>query len=419
VEYAEPNILYKPQSLPNDPNFNKLWFLRNTGQTVNGKIGLAGADISAVKAWDLETGDHEIVIAVIDTGVAYDHPDLINNVWTNKNEMVNNGIDDDNNGYIDDVNGWDFVNNDNNPSDYSSDLYGDGHGTHVAGTIAAQGNNGIGICGVMWRAQIMPLQIFDLFKKNSFEDAFIQLVNIIFAIEYAVDNGAKIINCSFGGTSYSPFHYDIINYAHQKGVLLVIAAGNYSNNIDTIPFYPASYNLPNIISVAATNENDGLSSYSNYGLQSVDVSAPGGSINNYKGNIYSTTPPERVTRFYDDFENGGAKWFTSGIYEPWSIGYDPIFGSKTAQDSAGFYHINESSYLKTANPINANNCRGFHFQYLIDYSLENGYDFLFFEVSIDGLNYETVFYFTGFSNGIVPVEQWAVKMWESFIYNFD
>ena len=324
VEYSEPNILYKPQSLPNDPNFNKLWFLRNTGQTVNGKIGLAGADISAVNAWDLETGDHEIVIAVIDSGVAYDHPDLINNVWTNTNEVANNGIDDDNNGYIDDVHGWDFVNNDNNPSDYSTDLYGDGHGTHVAGTIAAQGNNGIGVSGVMWQAQIMPLQIFDLFQINSFENTIIQLVNIISAINYAVDNKAKIINCSFGSSLFSQFQYDALNLANQKGVLVIVAAGNDTTNNDTSPKYPASYNLANIISVAATNENDGLASYSNYGLQSVDVAAPGGSVNNNRPNIYSTTPPERVVLFYEDFEDGGAKWLTDGIYEPWSIIYDPI-----------------------------------------------------------------------------------------------
>jgi len=226
VEYAEPNYLYKPQAVPNDPLFNQLWYLNNSGQTVHGTAGTPGADISATQAWNIETGSSGIVIAVIDSGVAYDHPDLINNVWTNRNEIPGNGIDDDHNDYIDDVHGWDFVNNDNNPSDYSRDVYGDGHGTHVAGIIAAQGNNGLGTTGVMWHAQIMPLQIFDLFYVNSFAANLIQQVNILLAIAYAVENGAKIINCSFGGGPYSQFTHDQISYANQHGVLVVIAAGN-------------------------------------------------------------------------------------------------------------------------------------------------------------------------------------------------
>jgi thermitase len=430
VEYAEPNIFYKPLSAPNDPDFDKLWFLENRGQIVNGKIGTPGADISAAKAWDLETGSHGIVIAVIDSGVAYDHPDLNNNVWVNTDEVANNGIDDDNNGYIDDVYGWDFVNNDNNPSDYSSDLYGDGHGTHVAGTIAAQGNNDIGVCGVMWRAQIMPLQIFDLFQINTFDNKIIQLVNIILALEYAVDNNAKIINCSFGGPLSSQFVYDAISLANQKGVLVIVAAGNDGSNNDLYPNYPASYDLPNIITVAATNESDELSSYSNYGQQTVDIAAPGGSITNNQPNIYSTTPPERVVLFYDNFEDGGAKWLTSGIYEPWSIGYDPVFGSNTAQDSVDNYYNNESSTMRTANPIKTNNCKGLHFKFLIDYALEDGYDFLYIEGSNDGLNYDTAYYATGFSNGIVSVFDWGneielgdiylrFRLESDYVYNYD
>ncbi len=407
VEYAEPNMLYKPLTIPNDTDMNRLWYLHNTGQQVNGKIGLVGADISAEKAWDLETGNRDIVIAVIDSGVAYDHPDLKNNVWTNENEIPDNGIDDDNNGFIDDVHGWDFVNNDNNPSDYSTDCYGDGHGTHVAGIIAAQGNNGIGISGIMWSAQIMPLQIFDLFQIDSFENSIIQLVNIVSAITYAVENNANIVNCSFGSYLFSQFIYDALNLANQKGVLVIAAAGNDNINNDQLPKYPASYNLPNIISVAATNEKDEISSYSNYGMQSVDVAAPGGSVSNGKANIYSTTPPEREVLFYDDFEDGGSKWMTYGIYESWGIGYDPIFGSKTAQDSIYSYHVNESSNFRTKNPIDARNCKGLHFQFLIDYSLEDGYDYLYIEGSEDNINYETAYFATGFSNGIVPVFEWA------------
>jgi len=375
---------------------------------VNGTNCKAGADICATEAWDYETGSSSIVIAVIDSGVAYDHPDLNANTWTNGDETPGNGTDDDDNGYIDDVHGWDFVNEDNNPSDYSRDLYGDGHGTHVAGIIAAQGNNGAGISGVMQNASIMPLQIFDLFQAGSFLEGIIQAINIILAIEYAADNGAKVINCSFGGSGYSQFQYDAIEYANQKGVLIVAAAGNETNNNDTNPTYPAGYNLPNIISVAATEEVDELASYSNYGVLSVDVAAPGGSA--AVPNIYSTTPPERVILFQDDFESGGNKWVTGGIYESWSIAYDSFFGSNVVKDSFGLYHENEYSYLETAEQIDAENCRGLYLELKIDYSLEDNYDFLYIQGSTDGVNYETGYYATGDSGGVNQFRDWEGEL---------
>ena len=428
IKYIEPNFLYKPQTLPNDPKFNNLWFLSNTGQTVNGLSGIAGADISAPAAWDIETGNHAVVIAVIDSGVAFDHPDLQHNVWTNPAEILGNDIDDDHNGYVDDIHGWDFVNDDNNPSDYSTDVYGDGHGTHVAGTIAAEGNNGIGVSGVMWHAQIMPLQIFDLFNQSSLYAAIIQSINIISAIEYAVDNGARIINCSFGGAPYSQSFYDILEYANQHEVLVVCAAGNAENNNDILPLYPASYDLPNIISVAATNESDELSSYSNYGLQSVDVAAPGGS--GMWGNIYSTVPPERITLFYDDFESGGDQWYTSGIYEAWSIGYNATFSSNVIRDSVLWYHENESSYLRMIHPIDARNCRGLVLTLEIAYDLEEDFDYCYMEASWDSFNWYDVSYVTGSSNGIIQYYEWyseldlgqfylGVRLDSDYSYNYE
>lgn len=418
IQHTEPNNLSKPMSIPNDPEFNKLWHLRNTGQEVNGIPGVPGADISIDEAWNLETGSPNMVIAVIDTGVAFEHPDLSNNIWLNTDEISGNGIDDDNNGYIDDIVGWDFVNNDNNPSDYSKDLYGNGHGTHVAGIIAAQGNNGIGVTGVMWRCKIMPLQIFDLFEINSFLDSLIQEVNIILAIEYAVDNGAKIINCSFGGGSFSQFTYDMINYANQNGVLIVAAAGNDGSDNDVNSKYPSSYDLPNIISVAATNASDELSSYSNYGIQSVDVAAPGG--NAPIANIYSTVPPERETLFYDDFESGGSKWLTSGIYENWSLGYSTLFGSTVIQDSVGYYHTNENSWLATASPIAVTQCKGLHFELKYYKELENTFDYLYMELSKDGINYIPAGGFTGFSSRVETYREWAddQKFTASFYLRF-
>ena len=406
IEYAEPNYVYAPQAVPNDPDFGLLWHLRNTGQWVNGSAGTPGADIAAVDAWDVETGDPGIVVAVIDSGVAYEHPDLIRNVWTNRGEIPDNGLDDDGNGYADDVHGWDFVNDDNNPSDYSVDLYGDGHGTHVAGIIAAEGNNGIGTTGVMWRAQIMPLQVFDLFQVDAFEG--IQNTLILAAVEYAVENGARIVNCSFGGYGESAAMFDILDFADRNGVLVVAAAGNESINNDILPIYPASYDLPNLISVAATDEDGGLAAYSNFGVDSVDVAAPGG---NYFSNILSTTPPDREVLFFEDFEGGADAWETGYRFEAWSTVFSKDFGSKVIQDSIADYHENEESYLKMRDPIRAENYRGLHIQFRTRYLLETDRDFLYVEGSTDGENFSVDFpvtgSITGFSTGVRRLNGWG------------
>ncbi|MBI4654720.1 MAG: S8 family serine peptidase [Nitrospirae bacterium] len=263
VEYAEPNYIWKTNIIPNDPDFSKLWGLNNTGQTG----GTFDADIDAPEAWDTLTGSR-VVIAVIDTGVNYNHLDLKDNVWTNSGEICGNKIDDDKNGYVDDCYGWDFVGSDGYPLDEN------GHGTHVAGTIAARGNNGIGVAGVMWSARIMSVRFLN--KRGSGTTA-----NAVSATIYAANNGARVMNASWGGGGYSQALYDAIDYAKSKNALFIAAAGNSSSNNDTTPQYPSSYNLPNIIAVAATDHNDKLASFSNYGPTSVDVAAPG-------VNIYST-----------------------------------------------------------------------------------------------------------------------------------
>ncbi len=271
-EYIEPDYIrtlgtITPQAtFPNDPSFNQLWGLHNTGQSG----GTADADIDAPEAWDIQKGNPNLVIGVIDTGVDYNHQDLVGNIWTNPGEIANDGIDNDGNGYIDDIRGWDFAYNDNNPSDV------DGHGTHVSGTIAGKGNNGVGVTGVAWNAKIMPLKFLDDTGSGSTSNA-------ILAIDYATDKGVKLTNNSWGGGGYSQALYDAINAAGQAGALFIAAAGNDAKNTDTSPSYPASYNLANIISVASTTRTDSLSSFSNYGLTSVDLGAPG-------SEIYSTTP---------------------------------------------------------------------------------------------------------------------------------
>ncbi|GCA70259.1 thermophilic serine proteinase [Microcystis aeruginosa NIES-2519] len=271
-EYIEPDYIVtkgtiSPQAtFPNDPSFNQLWGLHNTGQSG----GTADADIDAPEAWDIQTGDPNLVIGVIDTGVDYNHQDLVGNIWTNPGEIAGDGIDNDGNGYIDDIRGWDFAYNDNDPSDVH------GHGTHVSGTIAGKGNNGVGVTGVAWNAKIMPLKFLDDTGSGSTSNA-------IKAINYATDKGVKLTNNSWGGGGYSQALYDAINAAGQAGALFIASAGNSAQNTDTSPSYPASYNLDNIISVASTTRTDSLSSFSNYGLTSVDLGAPGSAI-------YSTTP---------------------------------------------------------------------------------------------------------------------------------
>ncbi len=271
VLYAEPNYRVRiAETIPNDSRFNEMWPLHNTGQTG----GQTDADIDAPLAWDVSQGSGSTVVAVIDTGVDYLHPDLASNIWVNPGEIAGDGIDNDNNGYIDDVNGFDFINGDADPMDDQ------GHGTHVAGTIGAVGNNGFGVAGINWNVQIMALKFLGADGSGTSADA-------IEAIEYAVDNGAAISNNSWGGDPFSQAMHDAIVYARDGGHIFIAAAGNgdlfgIGQDNDAAPFYPASYDVDNIIAVAATDHNDHVGGFSNYGATDVDVAAPG-------VNILSTT----------------------------------------------------------------------------------------------------------------------------------
>lgn len=279
IEYAEPNYIRYPTTIPNDPRFSDLWGLNNTGQTG----GTVGADIDAPGAWEITTGSTNNVIAVIDTGVDMTHQDLSTNIWTNPDEIPGNGIDDDHNGFIDDIHGWDFYQNDNNPSDTNRCK----HGTHVSGTIGAVGNNGKGVTGVNWNVKIMPLRFLGG-SLCSGSDA-----NAIKAIEYATEKGVRISNNSWGGGGYNRA---LENAIRNSDMIFVAAAGNGGsdgigdNNDGAKPQYPASYPLDNIISVAATDHNDARASFSNYGLASVDLAAPG-------VNILSTIPGNQYAYF--------------------------------------------------------------------------------------------------------------------------
>ena len=266
VRYAEPNYVISADALPNDPAFGNDWGLNNTGQAINGAAGTPDADIDAPEAWNVTTGSPNVTVAVIDTGVDWTHPDLSSQIWINPGENCpgcrNDGIDNDHNGYVDDWHGWDFVNNDNNPMDDH------GHGTHVAGTIGAAGNNGAGVAGVNWNVRIMPIKFLNAQGSGTDADA-------VSAVLYAAQNGADVMNNSWASSDYSQALADAINVADQHNALFVAAAGNDGTNNDSMPTYPASYDMPNVVSVAATDNTDDLASFSNVGRRTVDLGAPG------------------------------------------------------------------------------------------------------------------------------------------------
>lgn len=281
VDYVELNRYQTMMRLPNDELFHKQWSLRNTGQTG----GTPGADIHATAAWDTETGGREIIVAVIDSGVDYTHPDLARNVWINTKEIPDNGLDDDGNGYVDDVRGWDFVDvdprvvwpgedagpPDNDPMDFL------GHGTHCSGIIGAVTDNAYGVAGVVWHCRIMAVRAGFLTRWGH---GSLSITATSRAMLYATMNGAHVFNMSFGSFWPSPTQYLMLRYAVANGVVPVAAAGN--NARDRLHF-PAAF--PEVVSVIATDHDDHRSPFSNYGHW-CDLAAPG-------SRILSTMPPRR------------------------------------------------------------------------------------------------------------------------------
>lgn len=294
-EYVEPNFIGNGggkqgllQTIPNDTYFSRQYGLYNDA-TFSLSPAVNDADIDMDLGWDIEQGDQSIIVAVLDSGVKLDHPELSGRIWTNSNETLN-GIDDDNNGYIDDIGGWDFANIDNNPIDDH------GHGTNVTGIVGANANNGIGYSGVDWNCKLMICKILDQNNSGSYSwwtDA----------IYYAVDNGAKVINMSVGGSGFSNSMQTAIDYAYDNGVTVVACMMNEDNNVT---YYPAGYE--NTIAVGSTDANDersspffwSLTSGSNYGSH-IDVVAPGNYIyglsyssntnyNSYWGGTSQATP---------------------------------------------------------------------------------------------------------------------------------
>jgi thermitase len=289
VESAQPNFIYHATAVPNDPKYSQMWGLKNTAQTIatdpayadpprtQNNPGVASMDIRAEAAWDRITDCSSVTVAVVDTGVNYNLTDLSANMWNGGGSYPNHG--------------YDFVDNDNAPMDLN------GHGTHVAGTIGAVGNNGVGTVGICWRASIMAVRVLDASGSGT-TAAITQGVN------FAVAQGAKVINMSLGGGASDTAFNNAITAATTAGVVVVVAAGNEATDNDSgTPSYPCNYTQPGLFCVAALDQNYAMANYSNYGATSVDIAAPG-------SNIVSLWPGT-VTTILDDFTTG---WTRTGAW---------------------------------------------------------------------------------------------------------
>jgi len=277
VEYAEPNYIFRINKTPNDAMYTQLWGMQNAGQVdPKGQAGVAGFDINAEKAWEIQTGNKTKIIAVIDTGVDYTHPDLVDNMWVNEAEKNGQkGVDDDKNGVIDDIYGYNAANDSGDPKDDH------GHGSHCAGTIAAKGNDGRGVVGVNWEARVMAVKFLDAGGGGSLENA-------VKAIDYATRMGANVMSNSWGGGGFTQSLLDAIKRSNDAGAIFIAAAGNDDSNNDTTPTYPGSYQVDNIVAVAAIDNRGQRASFSNYGRKTVHLGAPGVNILSTTGGKYAS-----------------------------------------------------------------------------------------------------------------------------------
>lgn len=397
VEFAEPNYYRRSTAL--DPDISQQWFLDNIGQQVNGLNGPADIDIDWSEGRNIFSPSQQVTVAVIDSGVAIDHPELVDSIWINNDEIFNNGVDDDGNGYVDDRFGWDFVDNDALPLDEN------GHGTLVSSTVSGTKNNGILGSGVSPETKIMPLRILNDFGQG--RSFYVTIDLFIDSTTYAANNGAKIINASFGGSAYSYSELLQINWLKSKGILLVIAAGNggidgLGDNNDASPTYPASYDSDNIISVAAVDRSGALARFSNFGSVSVDIAAPGTEI--FGADV------TRSYTFVEDFEGSASGWLQGHLAGSlsslnWSLFTDPFVYNTWITDSVDWlgnaidYMPNTNSYV--VSPWLLVPDFGAQLEYRLYHEIEDYfYDELLLELSVDDVNWYIWDYHTGFSYDI-------------------
>lgn len=394
VETVELNALTPLNALPRDPLVGDQWALDDDGQTINGRRGVGNLDIELGDALETYQAISGVIVAVIDSGVALDHPDINPKVWGNAKEVFGtDGVDDDENGYVDDYFGWDFVDGGGIPLDEN------GHGTQAAGLIAARQNDGIGISGIAPHAQIMSLRVADDF--GSFGFPLVSLARTLLAIEYAVKNGARVINASYGGTSQSSIMSEQLEWVDENGVLFVAAAGNggsdlFSDNNDELPVYPSSYPSEAIISVAAIDRDGKLASFSNFGPASVDVAAPGVDI--------LSTSVTRSGFYLETFDFGAEGWTVgtgTGNLSPdsWALWNDGT-GNRWITDSVDInfqqkpYESNTNIYAQSPT-FDFRGISGPQLTFDALYELEFLFDIFVVEGSADGINWDLLFFRTG------------------------
>ena len=361
---------------PNDPRWDELWGL---------------ARVAAPEAWEATTGSPSVTVAVVDTGIAHTHPDLEPNIWQNAGETVN-GADDDGNGYVDDIRGWDFVGRDRNPMDQS------GHGTHVAGTVGARGDNAVGVTGVNWSVGLMALR--------AGSDAGLADDDIIEAFAYACRNGAKVINGSFGGGPDSYSEPLLASIRDCPGALFVFAAGNDGIDNDAEPSYPCNFELPNIVCVAASNPDDELLDWSNHGETSVDLAAPGASI--------LSTSAARV-RFEDSFDGHALSGWATGGTGSWSQTTEAFASPpKSVTESPGGPHAeNAATWFRRTTPADLTGYSNCGLEFVMQSDLD-WYDGVMIEVSDDQIwnDLDDRWIWTGGTGG-------AFEWWREDIGDFD
>jgi thermitase len=344
VEYAQPNYIYKIlATVPNDPSYSNLWGLHNVGQTIpsapysNNNPGTTGMDMDMERAWDVLTDASAIIVAVLDSGLNYNHEDLFANMWIGATHH-----------------GYDFVDNDDDPMDLN------GHGTHCAGTIGAIGNNFKGTTGVCWEVQIMAVRGLDAAGSGT-------TANIISGVYYAVDHGAKIISMSIGGSNYDQAYYNAIGYAKNYGVLVIAAAGNDGvNNDGGTHTYPCDFDHDNIIGVAALDQSFVLASFSNYGSLSVDVGAPGTNI------LSEWHQKETVISdaLNSGWTEGGTNGWAYGVYNFGSGNVNLLMDPATWP--SGYYINNANDRIWKTFNISGYNAAVLNYYIWLD--VESGYD---------------------------------------------
>ncbi len=379
VLYAEPDQLIDYRATPNDPLFSRQWSLLNSGQRVVATTGTPGADINVAPAWDLETGSPSVIVADVDTGADLTHPDLAANIWVNPNEIPGNHVDDDGNGLTDDVNGWDWADSDNSPDDSRS--FEQGHGTETASVIGAVGNNGIGISGVDWRVSLMPLRAATLSDTIS-------------AFVYARQKGARAINFSAGFPVYSQALKDTID--NLGTVLVVNAADNggfngRGDNSDKVADFPCKFKSANLICVAASNQRDTLTTFSNFGPASVDLAAPG-------QNILGAYPPRALSYDLNEFfdEPIGRRLQRGGRHDHW--GLTSKLGGSLTDSTRGGYRNNTNSFV-TTRAIDLRQRRACEIDFYLLTRLQKGPDRLLVETKRGNGRWRKLGSYTGTNKG--------------------